>query len=97
MDQLLARGELNSGAEMYLDALSDLVVAYEDEHYAIEPASDADMLRHLMEVKGVTQATEQGHDGPQVHGLQDSGGEEAPEAADDSQVRGLFRSSCEPA
>src|SRR5437879_89736 len=41
---------------MYLDALSDLVAAHEDEHYAIEPASDADMLRHLMEAKGVTQA-----------------------------------------
>jgi HTH-type transcriptional regulator/antitoxin HigA len=56
MDQLLARGELNGGEEMYLDALSDLVAAYEDEHYAIEPASDADMLRHLMEAKGITQA-----------------------------------------
>ncbi len=41
---------------MYLDALSDLVAAYEDEHYAIEHASDAYMLRHLMEAKGVTQA-----------------------------------------
>jgi HTH-type transcriptional regulator / antitoxin HigA len=56
MDELLARGKLDDGKEMYLDALSDLVAAYEDEHYAIEPASDADMLRHLMEAKGVTQA-----------------------------------------
>lgn len=56
MDQLLARGGLDDGEEMYLDALSDLVAAYEDEHYAIEPASDAEMLRHLMEAKGVTQA-----------------------------------------
>src|SRR5437588_3770759 len=56
MDQLLALGELDDGEEMYLDALSDLVAAYEDEHYAIEPASDAAMLRHLMEAKGVTQA-----------------------------------------
>jgi HTH-type transcriptional regulator/antitoxin HigA len=56
MDQLLARGELNCGQEMYLDALSDLVAAYEDEHHAIEPASDAEMLRHLMEAKGITQA-----------------------------------------
>jgi HTH-type transcriptional regulator/antitoxin HigA len=56
MDQLLARGELVAGEEMYLDALSDLVAAYEDVHYPIEPASDADMLRHLMEAKGVTQA-----------------------------------------
>ena len=56
MDRLLAQGKLDDGAEMYLDALSDLVAAYEDENYAIEPASDADMLRHLMEAKGVTQA-----------------------------------------
>lgn len=56
MDRLLAKGELDGGAEMYLDALSDLVAAYEDEHYAIESASDAEMLRHLMEAKGVTQA-----------------------------------------
>jgi len=56
MDQLLAKGELDDGEEMYLDALSDLVAAYEDEHHAIEPASDADMLRHLLDAKGVTQA-----------------------------------------
>src|SRR4030088_636018 len=55
MDQLLAQSELAVGEEMYLDALSDLVAAYEDEHYAIEPASDAEMLRHLMGAKGVTQ------------------------------------------
>jgi HTH-type transcriptional regulator/antitoxin HigA len=56
MDQLLARGELDDGEEMYLDALSELVAAFEDEHYAIEPASDAEMLRHLMEAKEVSQA-----------------------------------------
>jgi HTH-type transcriptional regulator / antitoxin HigA len=56
MDRLLARGDLDDGEEMYLDALSDLVAAYEDEHYPIEPASDAEMLCHLMEAKGVTQA-----------------------------------------
>ena len=56
MDRLLARGELDDGAAMYLDALSDLVASYEDEHHAIKAASDADMLRHLMEARGVTQA-----------------------------------------
>jgi HTH-type transcriptional regulator / antitoxin HigA len=55
MDGLLARGTLNEGEETYLDALSDLVAAYEDQHHSIEPASDADMLRHLMEAKGVSQ------------------------------------------
>ena len=46
---------------MYLDALSDLVAAYEDEHHAISPASDAEMLLHLMESKGVNQ-TQLHHD-----------------------------------
>jgi HTH-type transcriptional regulator/antitoxin HigA len=56
LDQLLAQGELKVGEEMYLDALSELIAAYEDDHYPIKPASDADMLRHLMEARGVTQA-----------------------------------------
>ncbi|MGO8751743.1 MAG: helix-turn-helix domain-containing protein [Thermoguttaceae bacterium] len=56
LDELLAKGKLGAGEEMYLDALSDLVASYEDAHYPIAPASDADMLRHLMEAKGVTQA-----------------------------------------
>ena len=55
MDGLLARGTLDAGEETYLDALSDLVGSYEDEQHAIEPASDADMLRHLMEARGVSQ------------------------------------------
>ena len=55
MDRLLAKGSLDHGEEMYLDALSDLAATYEDDHFAIEPASDADMLRHLLEAKSVTQ------------------------------------------
>jgi HTH-type transcriptional regulator/antitoxin HigA len=56
IDELLTKGELDEGEQLYLDGLSDLVGDYEDEHHVIEPASDADMLRHLMEAKGVTQA-----------------------------------------
>jgi HTH-type transcriptional regulator / antitoxin HigA len=52
----LRKGTLDEGEELYLDALSDLIAAYEDAHYPIAPASDADMLRHLMEAKEVTQA-----------------------------------------
>ena len=55
MDRLLTQAKLEDGEETYLDALSDLVAAYEDLHYPIAPASDADMLRHLMEAKEVTQ------------------------------------------
>lgn len=56
MDRLLRKGTLDEGEELYLDALSDLVASYEDAHYSIAPASDADMLRHLMDAKEVTQA-----------------------------------------
>ena len=55
MDHLLTKGKLSSGEALYLDALSDLVAAYEDQHEPIGPASDKDMLRHLMEAKGATQ------------------------------------------
>jgi HTH-type transcriptional regulator/antitoxin HigA len=55
VDQLMAKGSLDHGEDMYLDALSDLIATYEDRHHDIEPASDADMLRHLLESKGVTQ------------------------------------------
>lgn len=56
MDVLLARGLLNDGETTYLEALSDLVAAYEDEHHAIEPASDAEMLQYLLDVNGITQS-----------------------------------------
>jgi HTH-type transcriptional regulator/antitoxin HigA len=56
IDRLLRQGTLDAGEELYLDALSDLVAAYEDARYPIAPASDADMLRHLMDAKDVTQA-----------------------------------------
>ena len=56
MDRLLAQGEIDEGESLYLDALSDLVAAYEDEHHQIAPASDADMLRHFLEAKGITQS-----------------------------------------
>jgi HTH-type transcriptional regulator/antitoxin HigA len=55
LDRLVARAKRDVGEEMYLDALSDLVAAYEDEHYSMPPASDADMVRHLMSAKGVSQ------------------------------------------
>jgi HTH-type transcriptional regulator/antitoxin HigA len=61
MDQLLAQRRLGAGEMAYLDALSDLVAAYEDEHHAVPPASDADMLRHLMEAKGIS-GTQLSHD-----------------------------------
>lgn len=55
VDRVFSRGTLSRGEEVYLDALSDLIAAYEDEHHPIEPAADADLLRHLIEAKGITQ------------------------------------------
>ncbi len=55
IDEILSRGKLDEGEKQFLDALSDLVAIYEDAHHVIEPASDAEMLRHLMETKGMTQ------------------------------------------
>jgi HTH-type transcriptional regulator/antitoxin HigA len=54
MDRLLALGKRDVGEETYLDALSDLVAAYEDVHHAIEPASDADMLSHLLQARDIS-------------------------------------------
>jgi HTH-type transcriptional regulator/antitoxin HigA len=56
VDQLLALPRRDQGTEAYLDALSDLVEAYEDDHHHIPPASDAEMLAHLMESKGISQS-----------------------------------------
>jgi len=55
IDRLLAAGDLDDGGALYLDALSDLVAAYEDAHHPIPTASDAELLRHLMEAKAVSQ------------------------------------------
>lgn len=55
IDQLLALPHLDDGAEAYLDALSDLVAVYEDVHYDIKPAADADMLRHFLDAKQISQ------------------------------------------
>ena len=56
IDSLLDQDDLSPPEQDYLDVLSDLVEAYEDEHVPIEPVGDADMLRFLIESKGVTQS-----------------------------------------
>jgi HTH-type transcriptional regulator/antitoxin HigA len=55
MHKLLAKSKLDEGEAMYLDAISDLVAAYEDRRHPIERASDADMLQHFLDAKGLTQ------------------------------------------
>jgi HTH-type transcriptional regulator/antitoxin HigA len=55
IDHLVDQPKLDGGEQAYLDALCDLVAVYEDQHHALPAASDAELLRHLMEAKGVTQ------------------------------------------
>lgn len=56
IDGLIDRRTLSAAEQDYLDVLSDLVEAYEDEAEPMPPVSDASLLRFLIEQKGVTQA-----------------------------------------
>jgi HTH-type transcriptional regulator/antitoxin HigA len=56
MDSLLAKGELAPGEQDYLDVLTDLVELYEEQTMPMPAVSDAAMLRHLIEARGITQA-----------------------------------------
>ncbi len=55
IDRLLQE-DLDEGAQEYLDALTDLVESYEEEHVPIPDASEADVLRELMRSNGLSQA-----------------------------------------
>ena len=56
IDSLIDRPRLSAPEQDYLDVLSDLVEAYEAEAVPMRPVGDADLLRFLIEQKGVTQA-----------------------------------------
>ena len=51
----LLRQDRDEGAQEYLDVLTDLVAAYEDEHVAMADVSEADVLRELMRSNGLSQ------------------------------------------
>jgi HTH-type transcriptional regulator/antitoxin HigA len=55
IDRLLEQ-DLDGGAQAYLNVLTDLVEAYEDEHEPIADASEADVLRELMRSNQFSQA-----------------------------------------
>jgi HTH-type transcriptional regulator/antitoxin HigA len=55
VDSLIDRDDLDTDEQDYLDVLSDLVERYESEQHPLAPVSDAQMLQHLIEAKGVTQ------------------------------------------
>lgn len=56
VDELLQK-RLDRGAQEYLDALSNLIATYEDEHAPIPDASESDVLRELMRSSGHKQVT----------------------------------------
>jgi len=56
VDRLLDKKRPVQGERDYLDVLSSLVHRYEQERRPMPTVSDADMLRHLIEAKDVTQA-----------------------------------------
>ena len=56
IDSLIIRGDLDSGEQDYLDVLTDLVEKYETDEHPMPPVSDAAMLRHLMEARGINQS-----------------------------------------
>jgi HTH-type transcriptional regulator / antitoxin HigA len=55
IDALLREG-LDDGGQAYLDALSDLVIVYEQEHYAVAPLPPHELLAHMLEERGMSQA-----------------------------------------
>src|SRR4051812_2108143 len=55
VDALIDQDELSPPEQDYLDVLSDLVEAYEATAVPMRPVGDAEMLRFLIEQKGVSQ------------------------------------------
>jgi HTH-type transcriptional regulator / antitoxin HigA len=51
----LLRHDRDQGMQEYLDVLTDLIAAYEDEHVALPDVSEADALRELMRSNGLSQ------------------------------------------
>lgn len=56
IDALLARPSLSRDEDDYLDVLSDLVYKYERAAHPMLPVPDSEMLRHLMESRGLSRA-----------------------------------------
>jgi HTH-type transcriptional regulator / antitoxin HigA len=55
VNELAVRGDLARGEQDYLDVLTDLIVAYEKVHHPIPDLYGPDMLRHLLDERGVSQ------------------------------------------
>lgn len=72
IDSLLDRPKLTKAEQDYLDVLTDLVEKYEIKAHPAQPATDAEMLAHLMEARGMSQtalATAVGIAGSTISGV----------------------------
>jgi HTH-type transcriptional regulator / antitoxin HigA len=56
IDSLINRGDLEPGEQDYLDVLTAIVERYETAEHPMPVVSDAAMLRHLIDARGVTQS-----------------------------------------
>ena len=56
IDSLVDREDLDRDESDYLDVLGDLVEKYEGREHPMAPASDAEILRHLIEAREISQA-----------------------------------------
>ena len=56
IDSLISRGDLEPGEQDYLEVLTAIVERYETAEHPMPPVSDAAMLRHLIDSRGVTQS-----------------------------------------
>ena len=52
----LLRQRLDDGKQAYLDALSDLVIVYEQEHHTVAPLPPHELLAQMLEERGMSQA-----------------------------------------
>jgi HTH-type transcriptional regulator/antitoxin HigA len=52
----LLRETLDEGGQAYLDALTDLIIVYEQEHYAIAPLPPHELLAHMLGERKMSQA-----------------------------------------
>jgi HTH-type transcriptional regulator/antitoxin HigA len=55
INSLITRA-LDEGEQDYLDVLADIVTKYEADEHPMPPVSDAQMLRHLIEARGIKQS-----------------------------------------
>ncbi len=62
VDELISM-DRDAGQDEYLDALTDLIEAYEDANVEIEGSTPQEMLAHLIAARGLTQTALANHSG----------------------------------